>query len=485
MNNDSLHREEVNYIRKCFAISYICILFFFIVFWYQAKDQLKYEDSKNNIVSVPATNGVGELSSGIVVTQRFVNEIEMIDSFEIQWATFYRTNTGNVYVELVDPSNGDVLCSDTLRAEDITEALFTSHRILGQTDRLSGKELEIRLSSDSAIGSAVAPLMSNVRDESDSGLAINGEPVNGRLCFSAKGFDKVWFGFHYIQSVSLISLVIGVWLLTSYLRYHKLGKTGIWINLLLMFRKYRFLIKQLVERDFKTRYKKSILGVLWSVLSPLLTMIVQYFVFSTIFKTDIPQYGVYLLIGITVFNFFSEACGTSLVSIVINANLINKVYVPKYIYPLTKVLSSLINFLISLIPLIVVAAYSGLRFTKATPLSFIFVLLLMFFSVGVGLILSCAMVFFRDVQHLWGIFVMIWMYATPIFYPETILPDKFRVILSFNPLYYYFKAIRQCVINGTSPGPRLYLYCTLVSFVMLGIGAWVFGRNQNKFILYI
>ena len=216
-----------------------------------------------------------------------------------------------------------------------------------------------------------------------------------------------------------------------------------------------------------------------------MTMVVQYFVFSTIFKSDIPQYGVYLLIGITVFNFFSESCGTALISIVQNANLINKVYVPKFIYPITKVLSAMINFLISLIPLIVVAAYSGVKFTKATPLSFVFVIMLMVFSTGVGLVLSSAMVFFRDVQHLWSIFIMMWMYATPIFYPETILPENYRTILHFNPLYYYFKAIRQCVIYGTSPGPIMYLLCALVSVVMLMIGAWVFRRNQNKFILYI
>ena len=449
MMNTRSQEEQRYYIRNCFVILFLSILVFSRAFWFQAKDQLKYSDSNRNIEMLSATNGVCELSDGITITQTFVNEIEMIDSIEVQWATFYRKNTGYVNIEVIDTANSEVLCHDSISAEEITEASITTHDISGPTDKLKGRELEIRLTSDSPAGMAVAPLMSDLKDDEAFILAVNGVPMNGRLCFSAKGFDRLWLGYHYLQCVIICLAAAGIIMLVSYLQYKK-GKTNFLVFLLLLFKSYRFLIKQLVERDFKARYKKSVLGVLWSVLSPLLTMVVQYFVFSTIFKSDIPQYGVYLLIGITVFNFFSESCGTALISIVQNANLINKVYVPKFIYPITKVLSAMINFLISLIPLIVVAAYSGVKFTKATPLSFVFVIMLMVFSTGVGLVLSSAMVFFRDVQHLWSIFIMMWMYATPIFYPETILPENYRTILHFNPLYYYFKAIRQCVIYGTN-----------------------------------
>ena len=129
---------------------------------------------------------------------------------------------------------------------------------------------------------------------------------------------------------------------------------------LIAIRKYRFLIRQLVSRDFKSKYKRSVFGVLWSFLNPLLTMFVQYIVFSNLFRFDIPYYPVYLLCGIIMFNYFSEACGMTLGSIVGNASLITKVYMPKYIYPLTRVLSSFVNLLISMVPLFIVTFASGL-----------------------------------------------------------------------------------------------------------------------------
>ena len=135
-------------------------------------------------------------------------------------------------------------------------------------------------------------------------------------------------------------------------RMEKKGRTCLGLKLVHAFSRYRFLIQQLVSRDFKTKYKRSVLGIVWSFLNPLLTMLVQYVVFSTIFKSDIPNFPVYLLTGIVLFNFFSEACSMGITSILGNASLITKVYVPKYIYPVTRVLSSGINMLFSLVPLL-------------------------------------------------------------------------------------------------------------------------------------
>ena len=214
-------------------------------------------------------------------------------------------------------------------------------------------------------------------------------------------------------------------------------------------------------------------------------MSVQYFVFSTLFASDIPNYSAYLLIGIVCFNFFSESCGMSLTSILGNASLINKVYVPKYIYPLTRTISSVINLAISLIPLFIVCFVTGVQFKPAAPLSVYFLICLIIFSLGIGLLLSASMVFFRDTQFLWGVLSMIWMYATPIFYPESILPEQFQFVLRINPLYYFLKSIRMCILDGLSPEPVVYVQCFLFSLGMLLIGALIFRKSQDRFILYL
>lgn len=171
-------------------------------------------------------------------------------------------------------------------------------------------------------------------------LTVNGQPAEGVLCFSATGEDYIWTGLHYWKFAAAMGAVIGLYLLGTYWRW-KQGKHSFLANALVAMQKYRFLIKQLVDRDFKAKYKRSILGVLWSFLNPLLNMLVQYVVFSNMFKFDIPNFPVYLLCGNVVFSYFSESCGMALTSIVGNAGLITKVYVPKYIYPLTRIMSSM------------------------------------------------------------------------------------------------------------------------------------------------
>ena len=172
-------------------------------------------------------------------------------------------------------------------------------------------------------------------------------------------------------------------------------------------------------------------------------------------------------------------------SIVGNAGLITKVYVPKYIYPLTRVMSSVVNLGISLIPLILVIFCTGLRLHKSVFLALYFLLCLVVFSLGLGLLLSSLMVFFRDTQFLWNVLSMIWMYATPIFYPENILPEKFRFILRINPLYHFLKNARLCIMDGISPEPIVYVQCLLMASGMLLVGALVFRRSQDRFVLYL
>ena len=175
----------------------------------------------------------------------------------------------------------------------------------------------------------------------------------------------------------------------------------------------------------------------------------------------------------------------ALTSILGNAGLITKVYVPKYIYPLTRVMSSVVNLLISLIPLLIMCIATGVHFEKSAVLAFYFWSCLIVFSLGLGMLLSASMVFFRDTQFLWGVLSMIWMYATPIFYPESILPDNFKIVLKINPLYYFLKSIRMCILDGLSPEPFVYVQCALMALGMLLVGAFVFKKTQDKFVLYL
>ena len=462
----------------------ICYCLLAVIFYYLVGYQLHYRQSRGNLDMPVAEAGTVELSQGAVVEQAFQVAIQRLQSISIQWGTYYRANTGTVTVSLYDQRDNSLLMQQILDASSITEGGITTMSVDEPIETVYQVPLLLRIVSDSQPGSAVSPLMSTTAQTENFGLYLNGTQVQGTLCFSANGEDYIWVGLHYWKFVAAFGAVIILYLGFTY-RKCKAGKPSILANAIIAMQKYRFLIKQLVSRDFKAKYKRSILGVFWSFLNPLLTMIVQYVVFSNLFRFDIPYYPVYLLSGIVVFNYFSEACGMALTSIIGNATLITKVYVPKYIYPLTRILSSLINLLISMIPLIMVTVFSGLYPTKAYLLIPFVLVCLAMFCLGMGMLLSAAMVFFRDIQFLWGVLTMIWMYLTPIFYPESILPDEVVWVLKFNPLYYFINFLRSCVIDGVSPEPVVYVQCFLIALGVLAVGAWVFKKSQDKFVLYL
>ncbi|MGG4094728.1 MULTISPECIES: ABC transporter permease [Paenibacillus] len=256
-------------------------------------------------------------------------------------------------------------------------------------------------------------------------------------------------------------------------------------NTIGIYKKYGFLLSQLVERDFKTRYRRSVLGILWSLLNPLMIMIVQYLVFSTLFRFDIPNYAVYLLSGIVMFNYMSEATSQSMTCIIQNASLINKVYIPKYIYPLSRVLSSGVNFLFSLLALYIVIIANGMSITYSHIAMFFAIVCLFFFILGISFFLASLMVFFRDTQFLYSIVLTIWTYLTPIFYPESILPNYMMSVMEFNPMYHFIRFIRFIILYGGIPDPKAWLYCAIFALLSFVIGLFVFKRTQNKFILHL
>ncbi|MDQ0244813.1 ABC-2 type transport system permease protein [Bacillus fengqiuensis] len=251
------------------------------------------------------------------------------------------------------------------------------------------------------------------------------------------------------------------------------------------FIKYQFLLKQLVLRDIKVKYKRSVLGILWSILNPLLMMSVLNIIFSELFKIQIDNFLVYYLTGFIVFSFFAEATGTSLSSIYGNSALIMKVYIPKYIFPLSKTISVFVNILFALLAVAIMVVVTGVKLKMVMLLIPLLLFYLFIFTMGVALFFSTYAVFFRDLQHLHGIMMSLLMYLTPIMYPIEIIPERYEWILNFNPLYYYVKYFRELVLGGTVPSIELNLICISFSIFSLLLGLYVFKKNQYKFILYM
>lgn len=249
--------------------------------------------------------------------------------------------------------------------------------------------------------------------------------------------------------------------------------------------KYRYLLHELVTRDIKKKYRRSVLGVLWSILNPLLMMSVTAMVFSTIFRFSIENYPLYLLVGQIMFTFFSESTTFAMTSILENGSLLKKVYIPKYLFPLSRVASSCVNLLFTLPALIIIILVTGQSISLGM-LTFVFpLILLFFFCLGVGLLLTTMVVYFRDVYHLYGVLITLLSYATPVFYPESIVPPEYQGLLLYNPLYYFLNAFRQSLYNGCMPDGTSLLICGVLSILALLIGMWTFKKYENHFILYI
>lgn len=249
--------------------------------------------------------------------------------------------------------------------------------------------------------------------------------------------------------------------------------------------RYRWLLQQLVNRDLKVKYKRSYLGYLWSLLNPLLMMVVVSIVFSQVFRYDIENFPLYLLCGQVLFNFFSEATTMAMHSIQQSAGLIKKVYMPKYILPLSKVCSSCVNLLWSLVAIIIMLLVSQVTWHTTVLLFPIPLIYLFLLSYGIGLLMSVLATYFRDMIHLYSVFVQALMYMTPIFYPVEVLPPEAFVIVNYNPLYHIATYFRKVVLWGTVPSVQDNLICIAFAVGALLIGGIVFKKYQKNFLLYI
>lgn len=253
----------------------------------------------------------------------------------------------------------------------------------------------------------------------------------------------------------------------------------------LHFKKYQPLIKELVGRDLKVKYRRSFLGYLWSLLNPLLMMLLQSLIFSYVFKSDIPNFPLYIICGNTLFTFFNESTTVGMNSIIQNSALIKKVYIPKFIFPLSRVVSSFVTMTFSLAAIVLVMIVTRSPFYWTILLSWLPLLFLFLFSCGMAMLLSALTVYFRDMQHLYGVLTMAWMYATPLFYPIEILPEYLRPVIKINPLYHYIDLFRSLVMYGSIPASGTWLINIGSAVVALLAGLLIFRKLQKNFILYI
>ncbi|MFP3041977.1 ABC transporter permease [Treponema primitia] len=253
-----------------------------------------------------------------------------------------------------------------------------------------------------------------------------------------------------------------------------------------IFTKYQHLFFQLVARNIKLRYRRSILGYLWSILNPLGTMIIMTIVFSAMFARGVANFPVYLLSGQLLFSFMMGATAWALPSIIGNAALFKKIYIPKYIFTLSAVTSEFFTMLFSLGALLVVLAVTRTQLTVRFLLIVLPIIELYIFCLGLGMLLAPVTVFFRDTQHLWNVFCTAWMYMTPIFYPVEMLPEWLRSIITrFNPMYFYIAAFREFTLNSGGDWVSNICRGAVAAVIMLFVGIFVFSRTKNKFILYM
>lgn len=251
------------------------------------------------------------------------------------------------------------------------------------------------------------------------------------------------------------------------------------------FLKFQPLLSELVARDVKIKYRRSVLGVLWTLLNPLCMMVILSVVFSNIFKFDVENFPLYVLSGQVIFNFFSDATTSSMTSIISNAALLKKIYVPKYLFVLARVFSSFINLMASFtaLLLVMVAVRAELHWTLA--LSFIPLLLVVVFSLGVGLLLAALTVRFRDIMHLYSVFTTGLMYLTPVIYPMSMLPSGIRTVVLLNPLTNYVTMFRDLAFNSTLPSMGSMILGIVECLAAMAFGLYVFYKNQDEFILNI
>jgi ABC-type polysaccharide/polyol phosphate export permease len=244
---------------------------------------------------------------------------------------------------------------------------------------------------------------------------------------------------------------------------------------------YRDLLWSLVQRDLTVRYKRSVLGFLWTMLNPLLTMIVMTIVFSFFFRIGIDHYAVYFLAGLLLWNFFAQSTTYAMSSLLWAGGLVNKIYIPKPIFIMSAICVGLVNFALALVPLALIMLGSGHRFSLALFFLPIPMALAFIFALGVGLFVAALAVFFADVVDIYQVALTILMYLTPIIYPVSMVPERYLFFVYLNPMFYFVQLFRQPIYEGTLPEAYLILRAALIALIALVAGWWFFTKKADEF----
>ncbi len=250
-------------------------------------------------------------------------------------------------------------------------------------------------------------------------------------------------------------------------------------------KQYKFLFEMLVKRDFTKKYKRTILGMAWSIISPLMNLLIMWMVFGKMLGSNINHYVIYLFSGQLVFSFFSDATNLGMTSLVGNAGVFTKVNVPKYLFLFSQNVSALINFGLTLIVYFVFVAAEGIAFHLHFLLLLYPIICLVIFNTGIGLILSALFVFFRDMQYLWGILTQLIMWLSAIFYTIDGFSEPVRKLFLLNPVYLFIRYFRKIVIDGVIPTPQFHLLMLADALIAFGIGAWIYKKYNTEFLYYV
>ena len=251
------------------------------------------------------------------------------------------------------------------------------------------------------------------------------------------------------------------------------------------YKKYQFLFEELVKRDFKKKYKRTVLGMAWSVLSPLLELLVMRLVFTQFFGRGMNHYTTYLFCGTLIFSYFSESTSQGMFSLIGNAGIFTKVNIPKYLFLFSKNIQTLLNFGLTLVVFFLFCVLDRVSFTWKFILLIYPIVMLLFFNIGVGLVLSALFVFFRDMQYLWSIFLKLLMYMSAIFYSIDKYSKFVQHVFLANPVYLFIRYFRKIVLDATIPTVEFHLLMLFDVTVVLLLGCWMYRRYNTEFLYYV
>ena len=250
-------------------------------------------------------------------------------------------------------------------------------------------------------------------------------------------------------------------------------------------RKQGFLFSELVKRDFKKKYKRTVLGMAWSILSPLLTLLVMRVVFTQFFGRNMDHYTTYLFCGTLVFTQFNDSTSQGMATLMGNSGIFTKVNVPKYLFLLAKNVQTLINFGMTLCVFFVFCAIDGITFTWKVVFLIYPIICLVLFCIGMGLILSALFVFFRDTQYLWAVFTQLLMYLSAVFYTIDGYSYKVQCAFLLNPVYLFIRYFRKIVIDAAIPTVWFHLLMAADVVIAVGVGCWMYKKYNTKFLYYV